>query len=140
VVRQNGAMDEAPATPQPRRRRWRRWTVRGLFLIVCCAAWLAFYDGETIRKSYRLRIGMTIPEVDSVMGRPAVQHGSTGPSTRKYATAKEQAAISLKTELWGIGQHSPFGNPFRSPRWPLTVRFDGNGRADLIMRGYQVEQ
>jgi len=57
-------------TEQPNRRRWKPWVALGLVLVMAYGFWPAAGEGQTIRRSRKLRVGMTKAQVHAIMGDP----------------------------------------------------------------------
>src|SRR5215510_11229076 len=60
--------------PAQRRSRWKRLVAIGLALV--SVVWIVYREGETVRRSRELRLGMTIAQVEAVMGPPKEVTGS----------------------------------------------------------------
>src|SRR5262245_57839816 len=68
------AMSTNPTTRPAR--RWKSWAALAFVLAIACGVWLVCREGETVRKSRRLRLGQTSAELITIMGPP---RGSGGP-------------------------------------------------------------
>jgi hypothetical protein len=127
--------DEPLAKPQPRR-WWNRWAAFRLALVIGCAVWVYRSTSETVRKARRLEIGMTVAQVEAIMGEPVARTSiPSGHVTSKYATSAELGWIGFRQSagswLASIGIDS-----LRSrPTYAVEVHFEPPGRVEWILRG-----
>jgi hypothetical protein len=130
-------MTDPPAKP---RRRWKRWATLALVLAIGCGVWMMSREGETVRKSRALQIGMTDVEVDAIMGPPIVTHVASRAPVRQYAayaTPVEAGLRRLRRDVYAVLEALNLLVD-DSAGWPVEVRFDESGRADEIRRGNEV--
>jgi hypothetical protein len=126
----------AASVEQPKRRRWNRWAALRLALVISCAVWVFCSKSETVRKAGRLRIGMTVAEVEAIMGAPVARTSiPSGHLTAKYATSAELGWIRFR--LGANSWLSSIGiNSLRSrPTYAVEVHFEPSGRVEWILRG-----
>src|SRR5262245_58008952 len=119
---------EAPATPQPRRRRWKRWAVAlGALVGVVLYARHAINDDPIVAQARDVTIGMTYREVFAKLGMP---HLSRISAVGEEALFGEKAAqrnhqfIDLQQRIGWDASVLP------TSMWPVVIRFDANGRVD----------
>jgi hypothetical protein len=91
---------------------------------------------ETVRKAGRLRIGMTVAEVEAIMGEPAERTSiPSGDLTAKYATTAELGWLSFRqrvnSRLFSVGINSSRSRP----AYDVEVHFDPSGCVEWILRG-----
>lgn len=130
-------MDDAPATPQPRRRRWRRWAFAALFLLAA-AAWLILPEPPEVKLAQGVKFGMSESQVEEIVGGGGESglsySASDGTGLVRGATRTRWyyflGAIERKTGL------ALFRGDFDS--WPVHIHFDKNLRVDRIKRGIEI--
>jgi hypothetical protein len=137
VARQNGAMDETPTTPKPRR-RWKRWAALVLVLAVALIVWASSTESPTIRLSHQLRVGMTKAEVHAIMGEPAESFpGRQGrPDYETFATPLEMRLENLRSKCEFLLAKL---RSSQSTSWidksPVRVRYDDGHVVYIARRG-----
>jgi hypothetical protein len=143
-----------PATPQPLRRRWKRWAVIAIPLLAGLA-WLALVEPPEIEGSRDVRLGQTKAEVSAIVYKwidsryqiaapVVVRDGieTQSSSTEGYLLDSRQKPFRFlaSTIRHWTGWRISFG--LRSPSdfdaWPVHIRFDANGRVDRIKRGSEI--
>ncbi|MBL8851907.1 MAG: hypothetical protein JNG89_19700 [Planctomycetaceae bacterium] len=119
-----------------------RWFIRYVLPAVAClalfAAWRVVREPPEIQKSLPLRIGMTQPEVEAVMGRtevltyvaPGNEQGMLCGSSTRFRFVWSSRICS-----W-IGISAP---DVRRYEWPVRIHLDSAGRVDRIQRGNDIE-
>jgi hypothetical protein len=94
-------MTDQPTKP---RRRWKRWTVLALLLVIGCSVWVVFGESETVRRARQLRIGQTEAEVRAIMGDPLWQARiPTGPEPSSFVSHMQRR---LNSGISGWSWHS----------------------------------
>jgi hypothetical protein len=147
--------DTSAATPQPRRRRWKRWAAGGVLLVVLFT-WQARRQPPEIEGARLVRLGQTPDEVHAIVKEwvdASYEHGGpeliglepTGTpwiDQSGYLLDSRQdefRALSSTIEKW-MGWKFPF--PRREHKafddWPVHIRFDANLRVDRIKRGSEI--
>lgn len=110
------------------------WLSFGL-VAVYCAVWVAGKESETIRRAGGLRVGMSVEEVDAIMGAPWISSRLPDGELRTiYATTSERVDIGCRWCLWALLTKIglPADRSFKG--WPITVDFDEQQQARRIMR------
>jgi hypothetical protein len=130
-------MDDAPATPKPRR-RWKRWAALALVLTIGCGAWLASWQGETIERAKALRIGQTKDEVAAILGQPYRSYNLGKSSQAIYATKAELAGLKPLWLAYKLLYRLGLQHWTEPPRYPVHVTYDSDGRVVQFERGDEV--
>lgn len=115
-------------------------------------AWVETREAPEIQQSRELRIGMTIADVDNVMGPPGIAirrpNGSDFEITRligRWQTNRTMASWTvlnwieewLPSRMW---RWLPDGS-IKDENWPVRVRYmESTGRVVRIERGDEVEE
>jgi hypothetical protein len=126
---------------KPRPRRIVRRAVialAGVVLAGLYVVWSATREPPEIQQSRGIRLGMTRPEVEAVMGfSETIGYTKANGEQGLMFGRSTQSNLMLmsKVKAWlGISNK---GIPMDS--WPVRCRLDKNGRVDLIERGDEVE-
>jgi hypothetical protein len=131
--------------PPKLRRRWKRRTALALVLAIACGVWVVSGESETLRRARRLKPGMTVAQVEAVMGQPMHRlftqpSGSAEPHTIscRYATPSESQLYRFRLQLCRYARAMGFEDLSGIPDLPVVVEFDDNGQTAYIRRGSEV--
>jgi hypothetical protein len=136
----NTSPPNSPATPQPRRRRWRRWAVVASPLLIGLA-WLAVVEPPEIEGSRAVRLGQTKEEVHPIVYKWIDSHYQSRINEGYLLDSRQKPFRFLAATIrhW-TGWRTTFGLRSESDldSWPVHIRFDAHGRVDRIKRGSEV--
>lgn len=117
-------------------RRWNRWTIVRIVLVIGGAVWVFCSKSETVRKAGRLRIGMTVAEVEAIMGEPVERTSiPSGDLTAKYATTAELGWLSFRQRANAWLSSMGINSSRSRPTYDVEVHFDPSGRVEWVLRG-----
>lgn len=129
-------MSDSPATPELRRRRWKRWAV--VFVLVLgltLFAWPRLTEDRRLRNARSVKLGQSKEQVQAIMGPETTHYIWMGKTGLLYgAAAQVRLTTSALLQQAGLQEHKiPQFDDF-----PVNIRFDANGRVDRIKRGTEI--
>jgi hypothetical protein len=126
-------MDDAPATPKPRR-RWKRRAALVLVLIIGFGAWMLSGESERVRRARNIQLGMSIDKVNAIMSEPGAggPDGNDGHEVRFYYSVEN---MTLRSKAWHWLHRMGFDADFLNKRVDVAIHFDLDGRVASIRRG-----
>jgi hypothetical protein len=125
-------MDEAPATPKPRR-RWKRWAIIfGVLTAIITGIWATLLDDEILTLARNVKLGQTRTEVCLIMRIPDPDRANEDRvSAFIWDSPIEERLRPVRNWLFLRGW-------WTFPRPYVHIHFDDDGRVDWIKRGDEV--
>lgn len=108
-------------------------------MVIGCSVWMVSRESESVRKARGLKLGMTIAEVDALMGEPhlAIPGGEHRMQFAMYATPAEHRMNRLQAGLHHVAFKAGLIANSTPPELPVVVSF-ASGRVHWFRRGGEV--
>jgi hypothetical protein len=105
-----------------------------LVLVIGCGVWVASGESERVRLARNIQLGMSINQVEAIMGEPGFQGAGLHDQhqVRFYYSAEN---MSLRAKAWYWLHRMGFDADFLQKRVDVVVHFDMDERVKSIRRG-----